>query len=748
MSQHRLLYTWFTLVLVLSASNAQERFTRLFPNLPTDRIGDVIFVDSTTGYFTNDAGSIYGSTDCGNTWALRTHHQGVPISLIRFLDQSLGFAASPHGGLHAGRTNCLVSTDGGQWWSDADISLADANDFLPISRTVLLKANDTGIQRLDNFYGQWTSTYTLPVHIFDDVPGSYGSTHQLCTLPGGDIVAVVSYWNVRGALRLTDSVSLLIHSLDAGASWDTLWQGSPLVFRTVAFASDSTGWMGGEHEAVMKTTDGGLTWTTQHIDTLVTANVRKIIALDMSRVVAVTGTGTFLRTTDGGSTWSRTVIENSWEQPVTIAFPTRSIGFYGGSELFRTLDGGATWAPVNNSLHQTASHMEFITHLLGWVSTDKGLYASTDGGTSWSLRNDFSSNPAIMHFDFLDSLNAWGVGYKSLMRTTDGGHAWTTTNLDPAIEYVRGVSFFNKDLGIVFEVRENGTYYCSNLVTTDGGATWEKRTITEREFMPSWFKTQFTDPEHLWFANQYGLWLSRDTARTWQLCDSMTAYYNPVFDMLDSLRGFCDLSRTAFGYTADAGKTWKFTQKPYPNQSLDMAVIDPFTHSIPPVILSGDEGTLVESREWYGVMAKDTYTLDRLPNISVVRSGNTANVWVLGSTFQILHASYLITGVQSPASNRPYAFRLEQNYPNPFNPSTAIPYELAATSRVRLVVYDILGREVATLASGIVNAGHQTVAFQSAGLATGVYLYRLEAHPLEGHESAGFTFVRKMLLVR
>jgi photosystem II stability/assembly factor-like uncharacterized protein len=747
MSQHRLLSTWFTLLLVLSASNAQERFTRLFPDYPTDRIGDVIFVDSTTGYFTNDAGTIYKTTDCGSTWMPRIHYQGDPISLIRFLNPSLGFAASPYGGLQTDWTNCLVSTDGGQSWGDVDLYLSDAEDFLPVSRTVLLKANDAGIQRLDNYYGQWSTTYTLPVHIFEDVPGSYGSAHQLCTRRSGDIVAVVSYWNVRGTLALTDSVSLLIRSLDAGASWDTLWQGSPLVFRTVAFASESTGWMGGEHEAVMKTTDGGVTWTTQHINTAVASSIRKVIALDTSRVVAVTGTGAFLRTTDGGATWSRTVIETSWEQPVTIAFPTRSIGFYGGSELFRTLDGGATWAPVNNSLHQTASHMGFISRRLGWVSTDSGLYASTDGGYSWSKRNDFSSNPPIARFDFIDSLTGWGVGYKNLMETTDGGYTWTTTPLDPAVEFVRGISFYNRNLGIVFEVRRNGTNYCSNLVTTDGGTTWQERTVTEREFMPSWFKTKFTDPRNLWFANQYGLWRSRDTARTWLLCDSLTAF-DSAFDIVDSLRGFCDAGHSRFGYTNDGGSSWKFTQKPYSNQTLDLAIIDPYAQRFPPVLLSGYEGALFEDREWYGVMTKDTYTLDRFPRISVVRTGNIADVWVLGSTFQILHASYLITGMQPSTSSPPYTFRLEQNYPNPFNPSTVIGYELAAACRVRLVVYDILGRNVATLANGIVNAGHQSVEFQAVGFATGMYLYRLEVHPLDTHESAGYTFVKKMLVVR
>jgi hypothetical protein len=88
----------------------------------------------------------------------------------------------------------------------------------------------------------------------------------------------------------------------------------------------------------------------------------------------------------------------------------------------------------------------------------------------------------------------------------------------------------------------------------------------------------------------------------------------------------------------------------------------------------------------------------------------------------------------------PAEFALEQNFPNPFNPATRITYTLPAEGRVSLKVFDLLGREVATLTEGVQPAGTHTVLFDGSSLASGMYLYRLEAD--------GRTAVRRMILTK
>ncbi len=75
----------------------------------------------------------------------------------------------------------------------------------------------------------------------------------------------------------------------------------------------------------------------------------------------------------------------------------------------------------------------------------------------------------------------------------------------------------------------------------------------------------------------------------------------------------------------------------------------------------------------------------------------------------------------------PKAYRLEQNYPNPFNPTTVIEYDLPIAGRISLKVFDLLGREIATLVVGRMEAGVHQVTFDASRLTSGVYFYKLQA---------------------
>jgi hypothetical protein len=91
-------------------------------------------------------------------------------------------------------------------------------------------------------------------------------------------------------------------------------------------------------------------------------------------------------------------------------------------------------------------------------------------------------------------------------------------------------------------------------------------------------------------------------------------------------------------------------------------------------------------------------------------------------------------------SEIPDKFSLYQNYPNPFNPNTRISYSIPEQSNVSLKIYDILGNEVQTIINRLQPAGKYTIEFKSAGLASGVYFYRIQA--------GSFSEVKKMLILK
>lgn len=88
----------------------------------------------------------------------------------------------------------------------------------------------------------------------------------------------------------------------------------------------------------------------------------------------------------------------------------------------------------------------------------------------------------------------------------------------------------------------------------------------------------------------------------------------------------------------------------------------------------------------------------------------------------------------------PNEFKLSQNYPNPFNPSTNISFNLPSSGEVSLKVYNLLGQEVASLVNGRMNSGSHTVSFDASRLASGMYIYRLQA--------GSFMQTKKMMLIK
>ncbi len=121
----------------------------------------------------------------------------------------------------------------------------------------------------------------------------------------------------------------------------------------------------------------------------------------------------------------------------------------------------------------------------------------------------------------------------------------------------------------------------------------------------------------------------------------------------------------------------------------------------------------------------------RYVRLTVVGADNYAGPWTSIIEFKIFNSSN-VTGVVKQNNNIPSSFLLSQNYPNPFNPSTVISYQLPEASYVKLIVYDIMGREVTKLENGFQQAGKYRVTWNTENvsgenLATGTYFARLQA---------------------
>lgn len=166
-----------------------------------------------------------------------------------------------------------------------------------------------------------------------------------------------------------------------------------------------------------------------------------------------------------------------------------------------------------------------------------------------------------------------------------------------------------------------------------------------------------------------------------------------------------------------------------------------------------------EHRAWIKVFDKNFNLLDSVrvrstvwgpgggelrPSLEIfgnrIYSGQSAGQFLGSGNAEVYVYEMNVTSVRDDDSVIPKDFFLSQNYPNPFNPTTTIRFTLRISSLTSLKVYDVLGREVATLVNGELNPGEHTVVLDAKSLASGVYFYQLRA--------AGFIQTKKMLVTK
>jgi hypothetical protein len=161
----------------------------------------------------------------------------------------------------------------------------------------------------------------------------------------------------------------------------------------------------------------------------------------------------------------------------------------------------------------------------------------------------------------------------------------------------------------------------------------------------------------------------------------------------------------------------------FANGNLKFAAAGPLT-----AIANGSIGTLRISVESIGMLKDQSVSIDKL-------RWNEAGTQQAVSNVDL---DLLITSVETGAL--PTEFTLGQNYPNPFNPSTTINFALPQSSDVQIVVYDMLGKAVATLVNKNHTAGQHTVTFNASQLSSGIYFYQIKA--------GSFIETRKMTLIK
>ncbi len=116
------------------------------------------------------------------------------------------------------------------------------------------------------------------------------------------------------------------------------------------------------------------------------------------------------------------------------------------------------------------------------------------------------------------------------------------------------------------------------------------------------------------------------------------------------------------------------------------------------------------------------------------------------ASLPIVFIGNTITGIDDKNIKSPNQFILSQNYPNPFNPVTTISYYLPFESRIKIEIYNVLGKTIRTLFDENQNSGNHNITWNASGFSSGVYFYKIFAVSLDGEKK--FSSVKKMLLLK
>jgi len=297
--------------------------------------------------------------------------------------------------------------------------------------------------------------------------------------------------------------------------------------------------------------------------------------LSFQTAIAVGEAGTILRTMDGGATW--TMQDSGTSASLGgVAFADPNVGAVVGQTILQTTDGGATWRRHYNWI--TANGVSFVDANAGWaVDGGGGILHTTDGGVFWTRQ--FTAPVSLRAVSFVDRNTGWAAGVKFLphqsgyiLKTTDGGATWTSQLMGSPSEchfpqpcrYARiyGVSFVDANTGWVVGEWENcpgSGCTIGNLLsrTDDGGVTWTGQ-ATPSGYGFGLRALAYVDANTAWAVGGDGaiLHTTDGGATTWTLQSFETTTLLNSVSFVDANTGWAvGWAGTILG-TTDGGSTW------------------------------------------------------------------------------------------------------------------------------------------------------------------------------------------------
>ncbi len=453
-------------------------------------------------------------------------------------------------------------------------------------------------------------------------------------------------------------------------------------------------------QGIGATTDGG--YTIFEIDDGVEAVQVNDFSMTPSKYRAWTASKSGLRRVDnytGTPTWTNAIFPNGDGSPyhcIELGHNDTNLVYAGNLRIYKSTDNGSTWRQV------------FTPEDPPYSFPRVEIFANAVKECKWN------TNIVMAGWEMQDSLRKGGLFYSN-----DSGHTWQqllikATTIGEDVDVMDIV--FNLEgsdtvayVGVKYELSSPSGYSVYRLVKS--GSTW----TVSQDMLPGHTSTG-------------------------------SVIVASIYDLYVSVTG-----DTLFAAGTDAGTNHPIV---YYKDLTGTGLWTPFTTSGFPFGNEKATAVTLGNNILYCAVDEEIYYYD----LTSSTSWNLGYSYPVGTKINFLYYDDLLVGTSFGLYGHTFGttsvrreeltvnrFDLRQNYPNPFNPTTTIEYSIpnvgtAHELSVHLIVYDILGREVATLVNEKQTAGAYSVIFNANGLTSGVYFYRLKA----GNYSA----IKKMILLK
>ncbi|MFA6455414.1 MAG: T9SS type A sorting domain-containing protein [Bacteroidota bacterium] len=709
---------------------------------------DNCFAVSGTNLFVGNSSGVFLSTDNGANWT--SAKTGLPNAEVNAL------AVSPNG---AGGTNIFagiwgygifLSTNNGTNWTAVNTGLLNMYVYsLAVLGTNIISGTIDGVFISTNNGTNWTEASNGVTNTSINAFAVIGTNlFAGCKYGGGVFLSSdngVNWISVNSGLTNTEVRVLgvapngaggtnlfagtnggVFLSTNNGTSWSESNSGLTNM-ETNAFAFSPNGAGGtnlfvGTNSGVFLSTNNGTSWTVANNG--LTNTYVKALAVIGTNLFAGTRHGGVYLSTNNAASWNSAnngLTANS-NIPVN-ALAVSDANLFAGTDdgVFLSTNNGTIWTAANTGLTNKYVHALAVspngtggTNLFvgtgNYLNRDSsGVFLSTDNGTHWSRANSGLPHYDSANYCFVNvicafpdgaggsnlfagtGLSGWGSqNYTGIFLSTNNGSSWSEVNNGlPDNSDIDGggyepvqslaVSGTNLFAGI------NGGVYLS----TNNGTNWTATNIKQTNV-----RSLIVSDTNLFAGTYDGVFLSTNNGTSWTMVNN----------------GLTNISTLSF---AISGKNL-------------------FAGTYGGVFLSTNNGT-----SWTAV---DTGFTDNVVKAFVVCGTNLFAATSGSGVWRRPLSEMIPASVELSSSKLPEKYSLSQNYPNPFNPSTTIRYSLQSSATVKLAVYDLLGREIATLVNEEQSVGWKEVQWNASNFASGMYLVRMSTN--------NFVGAKKILLMK